>query len=64
MMPDDFVFNQIFKGALNQKASERCAHNNALLGLEDYKKNRIASKVSKLIQDRIKRAVADTKKSR
>jgi len=64
MMPEDFVYNQIFKGALSENALERHAHNHAVLGLEDYKKNKIAKKVSHLIQDRIKQAVKDSKKKR
>ena len=62
MQPNDFVYQQIYKGALSKGASERAAHNNALLGLEDYKKNKIFKKVSYLIEDRVKQAVKETKK--
>lgn len=59
---EDFVYSQIFNGALAQKASERHAHDQALIGLEDYKKGKIPKKVSHLIEDRIKKAVQVTKK--
>ena len=62
MMPVDFVFSQIYKGALRDGASERCAHQNALLGLEDYKKNKLGgSKVSGLIKARINKAIKESK---
>ena len=62
MMPNDFVFNQIYKGALNAGANERAAHNNALLGLEDYKKHKLGTKkVSSLIETRIKQAKKESK---
>jgi len=64
MMPDDFVFNQIFKGAIAKKASDRHAHKHAVMGLADYKKSKNKKRVSFLIEDRIKQAVADTKKGR
>lgn len=64
MIPDDFVYNQIFKGAISQGAKERHAHSNAVLGLEDYKKHKIAKRVSHLIEGRIKKALQDTKKGR
>tara|TARA_Y100000593_G_C4224646_1_gene293759 strand:- start:52 stop:246 length:195 start_codon:yes stop_codon:yes gene_type:complete len=62
MNPSDFVYDQIYKGALNKQASQRWAQHHALLGLEDWKKNKIPSKTSKLIEARIKKAVQDTKK--
>jgi len=59
---EDFVYNQIFKGALAKNALERHAHDQATIGLEDYKKGKIEKKVSHLIEDRIKKAVQATKK--
>jgi len=64
MNPGDFVYNEIFRGALAKKATERAAHTNAQIGLEDYNKNKIGKKVSHLIEERIKKAVTDTKKGR
>ena len=55
MKPNDFVYMQIYKGALAKGAKERAAHNNAILGLEDFKKGRF-SKTSKLIEERIRMA--------
>lgn len=64
MSPDDFVYNQIFKGALAKNSSDRHAHKHAVIGLADYKKSKNKNRVSFLIEERIKQAVADTKKGR
>jgi hypothetical protein len=64
MQPNDFVFSQIYKGALKSGATERFAHRHAVMGLEDYKKSKIATKVSKLIEQRIKDAIKDTKRAK
>jgi len=61
MSPNDFVFNQIYKGALAKKATERAAHNAALNGLEFYKKHKISKKVSGLIAENIAAAVKASK---
>lgn len=62
MMPNDFVFDQIYKGALKAGATERHSHNNAMLGLDDYKKHKLgAKKVSSLIETRIKTAVKESR---
>ena len=51
----DFVYNQIYKGALKQKATERAAHQAALTGSEDYRKGRFKN-ATILITDKIKEA--------
>ena len=60
-MNDNFVFDQIYKGSINGGATERNAHNAAVIGLEEYKKGRYARKVSSLIQDKIKQAIKGSK---
>jgi len=62
MKPEDFVYNQIYRGALNAGARDRQALNNAILGLEDYKRHKIAKKVSGLIEARVKLAVKESKR--
>lgn len=49
---NDFVYMQIYRGSLRKGASESKALRAALLGLDDYKKNRF-TKVSKLIEEKI-----------
>lgn len=56
MTPHDFVFNSIYKGALNEGVGERIAHEEAIMGLEQYKKNQFARKAAAVITDRIKLA--------
>jgi len=41
MNQTDFVFNQIYKGALKAGAGEKQAHAHAVMGLEDYKKGKL-----------------------
>lgn len=53
---EDFVFTQIYKGAIRENVSERLAHNTATLGVEDYKKGRYQGRPAKMIQDRIAQA--------
>jgi len=64
MSPEDFVYNQIFKGALNKKASQNNAQKQAVIGMEKYKKGKISKKVSHLIEQGIAEAVKDSKKGR
>lgn len=54
MKPNDFVYQQIYKGALAKKVNERVAHQQALIGLDKYKKSAMGgAKVSKFIEDQI-----------
>lgn len=55
-MNNDFVFNQIYKGALKEGASDRNANNAAVMGLDRYKKGRYQGKVLDLILSQIKYA--------
>lgn len=55
MNQNDFVYKSIFIGATKAGAIERHAHGAAATGLDQYKKNRF-TKVSKLIDDKIKEA--------
>ena len=57
MKPEDFVYDQIYKGALSKGASDRCAKDSAVIGIDEYRKNKIVGKVSNLIEARIKAAV-------
>jgi len=60
-MNEDFVFNQIYKGALAAGAKEKQAKDHAVMGLNDYKKGKFQGKASKLIEDRIKQAKRKSK---
>lgn len=55
-MNNDFVYSQIYKGALAQGAKEKHAKDCAVMGLDDYKKGKFTGKPSKLIESRIKEA--------
>ena len=55
MIPTDFVYTQIYKGALRAGASERSSHANAVMGLDDFKKGRY-KKPHKIITERINKA--------
>lgn len=64
MSQQDFVWIQIYKGALKAGSSERYAKDQAQVGLDEYKKNKFDRKVSHLIEKRIKNAVVLTKKDK
>lgn len=54
MNTTDFVYNQVYKGALNQGVHESVALQYALIALDKYKKSNIGGvKVSKFIKDTI-----------
>lgn len=55
-MNNDFVYSQIYKGALNAGAKDEFALSAALTGLDDYKKGRYDRKVLDLIELKIKEA--------
>jgi hypothetical protein len=61
---EDFVYKAIFSGCIAKKVDQSIGHKHAVMGLDDYKKNKIAKKVSHLIEDRIKQAVKDNKVAR
>ncbi len=61
MKPNDFVYTQIYKGALNAGASALSAQQSASTGSDDYRKGRFTRKVSHLIEDKIKEAKKSTK---
>ena len=57
MQPNDFVYMQIYKGAMKAGATERAAKDHAVMGLNEYKSNRFGQKkVSGLIDWHIKQA--------
>jgi len=57
MNPKDFVFDQIYKQSLKSGASSVNAHAQAVMGLDDFKKGKFSGgRVSKLIEDRVKKA--------
>lgn len=39
MKPDDFVYNQVYKGLLNAGVSQLTAQQQAVIALEKYKKS-------------------------
>lgn len=57
--PNDFIYLQIYRGALAAGATERASLNAATTGLHDYRKGRF-TKATKLIQEKI----AEAKKSK
>lgn len=56
MNPADFVYRQIYTGALRAGATERAAHSQAVMGLDRYKRGKNRGTVSKLIEEHIKLA--------
>jgi len=55
MKPEDFIFNQVYKGALADKCSERASKDCAVLAMEDFRKCRF-KKAKDLIDKYIKQA--------
>jgi len=55
MKAEDYIYNQIYKGALKAGASERSAKDHAVMGLEMWKKGKFEQSVS-LITDMITQA--------
>jgi len=51
----DFIYDQIYKGALRENAREKSAHNAATIGVSEYKKGRF-KKVPELIGRMINQA--------
>lgn len=58
MNEQDYVYQQIYKGALKAGASEWASLAAAVTGLEKYKNNQF-KKASQLIVEKIKEAVKD-----
>lgn len=57
MKPEDFIYNQIFKGSLKAGAKQDAAHRHAVMGLDEYKKGKMAGgRASKLIERHISAA--------
>ena len=54
MNPNDFVYTQIYKGALNVGASALSAQQSAAIGSDEYRKGKFGKKVSHLIEEKIK----------
>lgn len=52
---NDFVYMQIYKGAMKAGASEYSSHRAAVTGIEDYKKNKFKKAID-LIEQKIKEA--------
>ena len=60
----DFIWSQIYKGALAGGAKERIAKDSAVAGLEDYRKGRFKKGgAGKLINTAISLAVKRSKKA-
>lgn len=53
--PNNFVYDQIYKGAMAKGATERNAYDCAVRGLEDYKKGKF-KKAIELIEGKISEA--------
>lgn len=62
-MTDDFIYNQVLKGALSKGASQTQAKNQAITAMENYKKGKF-KKASKLIEESIATAVRITKQTK
>lgn len=60
MQPNDFVFLQIYRGAIKAGAKERAAKDHAIMGSEDFRRNSF-KKASHLIEERIKAAKRESK---
>lgn len=58
----DFVFNQVYKGAMKGGAKQEIAHQQAVICLDEYKKGKYSKKVSFLIEGHIKKAIERSKK--
>lgn len=63
MDPFDFVYEQVYKGALNKGVKEGIARDQAVIALDAYKKGKFSgAKVGKFIEDQIKVAKMKSKK--
>jgi hypothetical protein len=60
MNPSDFIYVQIYRGAIRAGAKEPKAKDNAIAGLEEWKKGKF-KKPSMLIEQRIKQAKRESK---
>ena len=56
MNPSDMVFDAVYKGALKRGAVDRHANDQAVIAVEDYRKNKF-KKVSHLIEEKTNMAV-------
>lgn len=56
MDAQSFVYKEVYKGCLDKGCGERDSHQAAVIALDNYKKNRFTGRVSKLIEDAIKKA--------
>jgi len=56
MNANDYIFQQVYKTAKEKKASERAAHNAALMAMSNYGKGKFKT-VAKLIEEAVKEAV-------
>lgn len=61
MKPNDFIYNQIFKSSLKAGACSSSAQKFSVIGVNSYMKNSFKGTASKLIEDMIKSAVAESK---
>jgi len=55
MSPEDYIYDQIYKGALKAGAGEKSAKLHAVLGLERWKKGKF-DKTAKLVEEMIQSA--------
>lgn len=55
MNPDDYIFKQVYKGAMEQGAHEVAAKDCAILAMNEFKKGRF-KKAKELIDGHIKMA--------
>jgi len=63
MNPADFVYDQVYKGALAEKVNEGVAQSQAVIALDRYKKNNMGGlKVGKFIKLMIQDAKSKAKK--
>ena len=55
MNPNDYIFNQVYKGALADGACERASKDCAIMAMDDFKKGRF-KKATEIINKYIKMA--------
>ena len=55
MNPSDFIFSQVYRGALSEKVNERIAKDHAVMALNKFKKGQFKKPVE-LIKESIRQA--------
>lgn len=61
MMPNDFVWKQVYHGAMKLGANERIAKERACMASDKFRKSSYGKNAIKMIEDEIKEAVKISK---